>query len=77
MIPHKCPVCDGAGTVLRPPWIAGDVPCWVDNSSGPYQCRACIGTGIVWECEYKGPHQIVAYSGTAPMVKYIPMGSAS
>ena len=26
-----CPVCDGHGTVTRPPWIAGDQPTWTSS----------------------------------------------
>ena len=48
-MPHKCPVCDGTGLVSRPPHIAGDVESWADSSSGPYQCKGCNGSGIVWE----------------------------
>jgi len=48
MIPHKCPVCNGHGTVSRPPWIAGDVSTWTGNAD-TYPCKACNGTGIVWE----------------------------
>jgi hypothetical protein len=51
MIPHKCPVCDGTGKVSRPPHVAGDVPSWSDSSGGPYNCRACKGTCLVWEAE--------------------------
>jgi hypothetical protein len=53
--PHRCPVCDGAGKVSRPPWEPGDVP-HVDlgrlgsfTSTGTYQCNACLGTGVIWE----------------------------
>jgi hypothetical protein len=48
MFPYKCPVCNGQGTVNRPPYIAGDQESWVDSSVGPYQCRACNGSGIIW-----------------------------
>lgn len=48
LVPHKCPVCDGTGKVSRPPWVAGDVPTWTDSGTGPYECRACLGKGIVW-----------------------------
>jgi hypothetical protein len=47
--PHKCPVCDGAGLVSRPPWIAGDVPGWSSSDCAPHPCKPCFGTGIVWE----------------------------
>lgn len=44
----KCPVCDGSGLVSRPPGVAGDQTTWVSTDTGPYACRACGGTGIVW-----------------------------
>lgn len=48
-IPHKCPVCDGAGLVSRPPNIPGDQRSWDGSSAGfPYSCKACNGTGVVW-----------------------------
>ena len=50
-IPHKCPVCDGMGLVSKPPYIAGDQSEWVTSSIGPYPCRACGGSGIVWSAE--------------------------
>lgn len=52
-VPHKCPVCNGARTVSRPPWIAGDVAFWVveGTSIGPWLCGACRGSGIVWSDE--------------------------
>lgn len=46
--PHKCPVCDGSGKVSRPSYIAGDVSEWSCTSCGPYDCEACLGSGIVW-----------------------------
>lgn len=49
MRPHKCPVCDGQGKVNRPPYVAGDQETWPATGIGPYPCRACDGTGIVWE----------------------------
>ena len=47
--PHKCPVCEGQGTVSRPPHVAGDVHEWTDTSAGPWTCHACDGKGVVWE----------------------------
>ncbi len=47
-IPHKCPVCDGCGRVSRPPGVAGDVQGFSSTSAGPYRCRPCMGTGIIW-----------------------------
>jgi len=51
MIPHKCPVCNGFGTVSKPPWVAGDQETWLSSSCEPYPCKACNGTGIIWEKE--------------------------
>jgi len=47
--PHRCPVCDGTGIVSRPPDVPGDVLSWPSTDTGPYSCRACSGSGIVWE----------------------------
>lgn len=49
MIPHKCPVCDGAGSISRPPWIPGDVPQWLASDTASHPCNACGGTGVLWE----------------------------
>ena len=46
--PHRCPVCNGQGYVARPPHIAGDQQEWVDTSAGPWPCRACLATGLIW-----------------------------
>lgn len=45
---QKCPVCDGTGLVSRPPWIAGDQSYWIGSSSGPYTCKACGGSCVIW-----------------------------
>ena len=49
MKPHKCPVCDGAGHIWRPPSVPGDQDVWTSNDIASYPCSACNGTGIVWE----------------------------
>ena len=50
MIPHKCPVCNGYGTVSKPPDVAGDQDTWdANNAFDKYPCPACKGTGIIWE----------------------------
>jgi hypothetical protein len=48
MIPHACPVCNGAGTISKPPYVAGDQMQWGDSGTAPYPCPACGGTGIIW-----------------------------
>jgi len=47
--PHKCPVCEGHGTVSRPPNVAGDQETWTSSDLRFYDCPACNGTGLVWE----------------------------
>lgn len=47
-IPHKCPCCDGSGLVSRPPYVAGDQVEWVSTSCGPWRCKSCNGTGVLW-----------------------------
>lgn len=48
LTPHKCPVCNGAGKLNRPSYVAGDQRSWVTNSPGPWPCKPCSGTGILW-----------------------------
>lgn len=47
--PVKCPVCNGQGTVSRPPWTAGDQETWATSSVNIYKCCACDGSGLVSE----------------------------
>ena len=47
---QKCPVCDGTGLMLRPPWVAGDQETWTDTQCGPYPCKICSGIGLL-ACE--------------------------
>jgi len=49
MTPHKCPVCDWAGLVSRPPWVPGDIRTWDATMITDYECPACKGEKIVWE----------------------------
>ena len=51
MRPHTCPTCNGAGTVSRPPHIAGDIYEWAAYDMGPYPCKSCNGSGILWEAD--------------------------
>ena len=46
---HSCPVCCGQGKVQRPPWVGGDQETWSSAGTELYECRACKGTGIIWE----------------------------
>jgi DnaJ-class molecular chaperone len=47
--PFTCPVCNGAGTVSRPPHVAGDQTSWGGSTAiNQYPCRACNGSGILW-----------------------------
>ncbi len=50
-VPFCCPVCHGAGTVSKPPTVAGDQLTWSEASSALWPCHACQGTGIVWSQE--------------------------
>ena len=43
----KCPVCDGQGTVSKPPWVAGDQQSWASSGTETYPCWACGGTGTM------------------------------
>lgn len=65
--PHRCPVCDGHGTVSRPPNIAGDQPCWSSSDLRPWPCPACEGQGVLWEPETVSVpfQQVVQNPGTA------------
>ena len=47
-IPYKCPVCNGTGLVSTPPDIAGDISTWSSSSTATYQCKSCVGQGIIW-----------------------------
>lgn len=60
MIPHKCPVCNGAGTISGPPYVAGDQPTWGDSGTQPYPCPACEETGIIWEPSLSSPEPVPA-----------------
>ena len=48
MVPHKCPVCNGTGLVSTPPGVAGDQPEFSSWSPGPWTCRVCLGSGVLW-----------------------------
>lgn len=44
---QECPVCKGSGFVSTPIFVAGNLPYWSGNSTGPYTCRVCSGQGII------------------------------
>jgi len=44
---QACPVCNGAGLVSRPDFIAGDITQWSDCQTGGYPCRVCSGLGLI------------------------------
>ena len=44
--PHKCPVCEGKGSL--PAGFYMQVPCGSLSSTLPEQCRSCSGQGIIW-----------------------------
>ena len=46
--PFTCPVCNGQGSVQRPPWVAGDQEIWETTGTNAHTCPACHGKGIVW-----------------------------
>ena len=62
-VPHRCPVCNGTGLVSVPPGIAGDVTHFTTSSTGPWPCRCCNGTGILWQIVFI--HQGESASGPA------------
>lgn len=44
----KCPTCNGATVVERPPWVAGDTEHWSTSQPGKvYECQTCKGKGFV------------------------------
>lgn len=47
-VPYKCPACNGTGLVSRPPWIAGDLDNFTTSSCGPWPCKPCGGSGVLW-----------------------------
>ena len=44
---QKCPICDGAGLLNRPPWVAGDQQEWSTTDASPYTCHGCQGSGLL------------------------------
>lgn len=48
MVPHRCPVCNGHGVVSYPKGIAADQESFTSSSPGPWPCRACDGSGVLW-----------------------------
>ena len=44
---QRCPVCNGAGHVSRPPHIPGDVNEWSASGIYSYSCHSCEGKGYI------------------------------
>ncbi len=42
-----CPNCNGAKTVSRPPWIAGDVQTWMAGGDQRFPCPTCEARGYI------------------------------
>lgn len=47
-IPHKCPVCEGRGTVPHGFYNSVHYSCTV-TAANRETCKTCWGLGIVWE----------------------------
>jgi len=47
MTPHKCPICNGNG-IIDAGFYNQTSGYWT-STEGIEACRACNGTGIVWE----------------------------
>ena len=45
MTPHKCPICEGRGTVACNFYSCAES----GTSATPVQCKACSGSGYLWE----------------------------
>ncbi len=56
-IPHKCPVCDGQGIVIKPPWVAGDQDTWMASSTVTHTCHKCDGEKVIWSEEVTDQEQ--------------------
>src|SRR5579875_2725175 len=67
-----CPVCSGTGKVSRPAGVAGDQPTWVSASAGPWDCRACAGSGLIDDgrCVFcSGCGWLGGYQGRCPVCR--------
>ena len=53
MTPHRCPVCEGHGLVPWPAGVTAGMP-FSSTSVGPWPCRPCNGTGVLWEATEGG-----------------------
>jgi DNA-directed RNA polymerase subunit RPC12/RpoP len=49
MAAYRCPVCDGKGLVPNGFYAAVGVNYWSSSSTTPETCRACGGTGLVFD----------------------------
>jgi hypothetical protein len=64
--PHACPVCQGAGTVSKPPHVAGDQEQWSGCDTAMSRCNPCGGSGIVWEPDYGISPPLADNTGITP-----------
>lgn len=61
-IPHRCPLCNGAGHTSRPPNVPGDATQWTSAGTETYSCYPCKGSGVVW-----GSPLAASETGAAPL----------
>lgn len=48
LTPHRCPICYGRGIVPVGFYSTTEM-LWSAGSTGPETCRACKGTGVLWQ----------------------------
>ena len=59
MRPHRCPVCEGRGTVDSGFYYGG-----VADHTAPDTCRSCNGSGVLWSYE-QYPNGFAGYPDAA------------
>jgi hypothetical protein len=70
---QACPVCNGAGSVTRPPWVPGDVQTWYGGASAGHVCPTCKGARMLDVLSGNPPPQLTLVE---PQQKRGPDGSA-
>jgi hypothetical protein len=63
---QKCPVCDGAGSVTRPPHTPGDVQTW-SSTALTHICPTCGGKRIISSATGLPPHDIRVETKPSPI----------